>query len=116
MADPTVLPSSVARMRPDDLKLSPGPTPPRRLRCRLLAVDVRRTRQGQSWARLDLSWRGRVIQAVVFPAQWRALRAVPDLEVGSSYVVVGSVAFREGVPVIQVLELREQVLRLVPNR
>ena len=98
---------------PDDLKFAPGERPPRRLRCRLVSVDLRHTQNGQSWATLDLSWRGRPIRAVVFPSQWRVLRVVPDLEVGQPYVVIGSVAFREGDPVLKVLELHEQVLRLV---
>ena len=93
----------------------PGERPPRRLRCRLLGVDLRRTRQGQSWAILDLSWRGRRLRAVVFPSQWRALRNVPDLEVGHRYVVIGSIGFSEGAPVVKVIELREQALHVVTS-
>ena len=114
MAEQTVSPGSVALLRPDDLKFAPGQSPPRRLRCRLVAVDLRRTEHGQSWAWLDLSWRGRTIRGAVFPRHWRALRTVPDLEVGQDYVVVGSIAFSEGTPVLNVLDIREQVLRLVP--
>jgi hypothetical protein len=115
MAEPTVIQGSVALLRPGDLKFAPGQSPPRRLRCRLVAVDLRRTQQGQSWAWLDLSWRGRTIRGAVFPRQWRALRAVADLEVGQPYVVIGSIAFHEGTPTLNILELREQVLRLVPS-
>jgi hypothetical protein len=115
MAESTVSPGSVALLRPDDLKFAPGRTAPKRLRCRLLAVDVRRTQQGQSWAWLDLSWRGRTIRGAVFPRHWRALRTVPDLEVGQDYVVIASIAFSEGRPMLNVLEIREQVLRLVPG-
>jgi hypothetical protein len=115
MAEPSVLQGSVARLRPGDLKFAPGQSPPRRLRCRLVAVDVRRTRQGQSWAWLDLSWHGRLIRAAVFPSRWRALRAVPELELGQHYVVIGSVAFSEGAAMLNVLDIREQVLRLVPG-
>jgi hypothetical protein len=115
MAESTVLHESVALLRPDDLKFSPGQSPPRRLRCRLVAVDLRRTQQGQSWAWLDLSWRGRTIRGAVFPRHWRALRTVPDLEVGQDYVVIASIAFSEGTPMLNVLEIREQVLRLVPG-
>ena len=49
------------------------------------------------------------------PRPWRALRSVPDLEVGHDYVVIGSIAFSEGTPVLNVLDIREQVLRLVPS-
>ncbi|HET7821708.1 MAG TPA: hypothetical protein VFL10_09290 [Ornithinibacter sp.] len=115
MAEPTVIQGSVALLRPGDLKFAPGQSPPRRLRCRLVAVDLRRTQQGQSWAWLDLSWRGRTIRGGVFPRHWRALRSVPDLEVGHDYVVVGSIAFSEGTPVLNVLDIREQLLRLVPS-
>ena len=115
MAEPSVLRGSVAPLRPGDLKFAPGQSPPRRLRCRLLSVDRRRTQQGQSWAWLDLSWRGRTIRGAVFPRQWQALRAVADLEVGQPYVVVGSIAFHEGTPHLTILEIREQVLRLVPD-
>jgi hypothetical protein len=115
MAESTVLHEPVALLRPDDLKFAPGQSPPRRLRCRLVAVDLRRTQQGQSWAWLDLSWRGRTIRGAVFPRHWRALRTVPELEVGQHYLVIGSVAFSEGGPVLNVLDIREQVLRLVPS-
>ncbi len=115
MAEQTVSLGSVALLRPDDLKFAPGQSPPRRLRCRLVAVDLRRTQQGQSWAWLDLSWRGRTIRGAVFPRHWRALRTVPDLEVGQDYVVTGSIAFSEGTPMLNVLDIREQVLRLVPG-
>ena len=115
MAEPTVSPGSVSLLRPDDLKFAPGQSSPRRLRCRLVAVDLRRTQHGQSWAWLDLSWRGRTIRGAVFPRHWRALRTVPDLEVGQDYVVIGSIAFSEGTPVLNVLDIREQVLRLVPD-
>jgi hypothetical protein len=115
MAAPTVSTAPVAPLRPDDLKFAPGTQPPRRLRCRLLAVDVRHTQQGQSWATLDLSWRGRRIRGAVFPSQRQALRAVAGLEVGNDYVVIGSVAFRDGSPVLHVHELHDQVLRLVPS-
>ena len=115
MAEPSVLQGSVALLRPGDLKFAPGQSPPRRLRCRLVAVDLRRTQQGQSWAWLDLSWRGRRIRAAVSPSLWRALRAVPDLEVGHDCVVIGSIAFSEGTPLLNVLDIREQVLRLVPS-
>ena len=47
MAESTVLHESVALLRPDDLKFAPGQSPPRRLRCRLVAVDLPRTQQGQ---------------------------------------------------------------------
>ncbi len=114
MAEQTVLHAPVALLRPDDLKFAPGQSSPRRLRCRLVAVDLRRTEHGQSWAWLDLSWRGRTIRGAVFPRHWRALRTVPDLEVGQDYVVVASIAFTEGTPVLNVLDIREQVLRLVP--
>jgi len=40
---------------------------------------------------------------------------VADLEVGQPYVVVGSIAFHEGTPHLTILEIREQVLRLVPD-
>src|SRR4028119_957213 len=43
MTEPTVSAGPVARMHPDDLKLAGGHTPPRRLCCRLLAGDGRRT-------------------------------------------------------------------------
>jgi hypothetical protein len=115
MAEPSMSTGSVALLSPDDLKFAPGERPPRRLRCRLLAVDVRHTQHGQSWATLDLSWRGRPLRAVVFPSQWQALRAVRDVEVGHDYVLVGSIAFREGDPVLKVLELHEQVLHLVTS-
>jgi hypothetical protein len=115
MAAPTVSAGPVARLLPDDLKFAPEQTPPRRLRCRLLAIDVRRTQKGQSWAWLDLVWQGRVLRAAVFPSHWRALRAVPDLEVGAHYVVVASVRVVDGIPLLQVHELREQALRLVPG-
>ena len=115
MAEQTYPVGSFALLRPDDLKFAPGQSPTRRLRCRLVAVDLRRTQHGQSWAWLDLSWRGRTIRGAVFPRHWRALRAVPDLEVGHDYVVVGSIAFSEGTPVLTVLDIREQVLRLVPG-
>ncbi len=113
MAEPTVHQGSVAPLRPGDLKFAPGQSPPRRLRCRLLAVDMRRTQQGQSWAWLDLSWRGRTIRGAVFPRQWRALRAVAALEVGQPYVVIGSIAFHEGTPTLNILEVRDPVLQLV---
>ena len=115
MAEPSVLQGSVALLRPGDLKFAPGQSPPRRLRCRVVGVDLRRTQQGQSWAVLDLSWHGHRIRAAVFPSQWRALRAVPHLEVGQDYVVIGSIVFSEGTPMLHVLELHEQVLRLVPS-
>jgi hypothetical protein len=115
MAEPTVIQGSVALLRPGDLRFASFRSPPRWLRCRLVAVDLRRTQQGQSWAWLDLSWRGRTIRGGVFPRHWRALRSVPDLEVGHDYVVVGSIAFSEGTPVLNVLDIREQVLRLVPS-
>ena len=51
----------------------------------------------------------------VFPRQWRALRTVPDLEVGQDYVVIGSIAFSEGTPCSTSSSIREQVLRLVPS-
>jgi deoxyinosine 3'endonuclease (endonuclease V) len=115
MAEPSISTGSVALLCPDDLKFAPGEGPPRRLRCRLVTVDVRNTQHGQSWATLDLSWRGRPLRAVVFPSQWRALRAVRDVEVGHDYVVIGCIAFREGEPVLKVLELHEQVLHLVTS-
>ena len=115
MAEPSVSTGSLALLCPDDLKFAPGERPLRRLRCRLVAVDVRHTQHGQSWATLDLSWRGRPLRAVVFPSQRQALRAVRDVEVGHDYVVIGCIAFREGEPVLKVLELHEQLLRLVPD-
>ena len=114
MAAPSISTAPVARLRPDDLKFAPGSSPPKRLLCRLLAVDLRHTQQGQSWAWLDLSWRGRRLRAAVFPSQWQTLRAVPELEVGNDYVVIGSVSFREGVPSLHVHEVDEPVLRLEP--
>lgn len=113
MAEPTVSSGSVPRLRRDDLTSCAQGAAPRRMLCRLLAADVRRTQQGQSWATLELSWRGRTIRAVVFPRAWRALRAVPDLEVGRSYVVVASVGFRDGAPVLDVHEVHELLLHLV---
>jgi len=115
MAEPSVSTGSVAPLCPDDLKFAPGERPPRRLRCRLVAVDLRHTQHGQSWATLDLSWRGRPLGAVVFPSQWRALRNVPDLEVGRHYVVIGSISFREGDPVLKVMELHEPAVHLVTS-
>ncbi len=115
MAPPIASSSPVVRLRPDDLKFTPGSSPPKRLHCRLLAVDLRHTQQGQSWAWLDLSWRGRRLRAAVFPSQWQTLRAVPELEVGIHYVVIGSVSFNEGVPSLHVHEVHEPVLRLVPH-
>ena len=114
MAAPSLSSAPVARLRADDLKFAPGSSPPKRLLCRLLGVDVSHTQQGQSWAWLDLSWRGRRLRAAVFPSQWQTLRAVPELEVGNDYVVIGSVSFREGVPSLHVHEVDEPVLRLVP--
>jgi hypothetical protein len=107
--------ASVARLRPDDLKFAPGSSPPKRLHCRLLAVDLRQTSQGQSWAWLDLAWHGRRLRAAVFPSQWRALRAVRELEVGEHYVVVGSVTFHEGLASLNVHELHRPAVRLVPS-
>ena len=115
MAEPSVSTGAVAPLCPDDLKFAPGERPARRLRCRLVAVDVRHTQHGQSWATLDLSWRGRPLRGVVFPSQWRAVRNVPDLEVGRHYVVIGSITFREGDPVLKVIELQEQALHLVTS-
>ena len=115
MTEPIVSAGPVARMHPDDLKLAAGHTPPRRLCCRLLAVDVRRTQHGQSWASLELLWRGRVLRGAVFPREWRALRVVPDLQVGNDYVLIGSVGFRDSTPLILVQEISEQVLRLVSS-
>ena len=115
MAESTAYSAPVARLRPDDLKFSPGSSPPKRLHCRLLAVDLRHTQQGQSWAWLDLSWRGRRLRAAVFPSQWRALRVVRELEVGEHYVVIGSVSFHEGLASLNVHELHHPALRLVPS-
>ncbi len=115
MAAPTVSTAPVGRLRPDDLKFAPGSSPPKRLHCRLLEIDLRHTQQGQSWAWLDLSWRGRRLRAAVFPSQWQALRAVRGLEVGEHYVVVGSVSFHDGIPSLNVHELHDPALRLVPG-
>src|SRR5512140_2814420 len=103
MAEPTASSASASRLRPDDLKFAPGSSPPKRLHCRLLAVDLRHTSQGQSWAWLDLAWRG------------RPLRAVRELELGEHYVVVGSVSFHEGLASLIVHDLHRPVLGLVPR-
>ncbi len=115
MAPTTASGVPVTRLRPADLTFAPGSTPPKRLHCRLLAVDLRQTSQGQSWAWLDLAWRGRRLRAAVFPSQWRALRAVRELEVGEHYVVVGSVSFHEGPASLKVHELHHPALRLVTS-
>lgn len=115
MAQTSAPSGPVARLRPDDLKYAPGRSPSRRLHCRLLAVDLRQTSQGQSWARLDLAWRGRRLRAEVFPSQWRALRAVRELEVGEHCVVIASVGFDDGSASLTVHELHRPALRLVPG-
>ncbi|MFL6078355.1 MAG: hypothetical protein ACJ714_00365 [Ornithinibacter sp.] len=115
MAAPTVSTAPVARLRPDDLKFAPGGSAPKRLHCRLLAVDLRHTQQGQSWALLDLAWRAHRLRAAVFPSQWQALRAVRELQVGERYVIIGSVRFSDGIPSLNVHELHQPALRLVPS-
>ena len=80
------------------------------LKVRVVEVLSRSTPAGDPWSVVVGVWRGRTVRCVVFPTIWALLVEHPS--VGDGAVVRGILNFRDGQPVVQVLDLIR--LRLQP--
>jgi hypothetical protein len=65
-------------------------------------VDLKSTKAGAPWAVLECQWRGHWLRCVVFPRAWAIFERPSP---GDAVLVRGELAFRDGQPVICVLEL-----------
>lgn len=75
---------------------------PVHLWARVTRIEPRMTSQDLPWAILHLTGQHLKVRGLVFPNQWDA---APPLNVGQLCSVFGTLAFRDGDPVLRVLRI-----------
>jgi DNA polymerase III alpha subunit len=69
---------------------------------RVTFVETKTTKSGQPWAVLNGQWRRHNLRCLVFPGLWATLE--PPVQ-GEAVVVRGNLSYRDGEPVVWVLNL-----------
>lgn len=103
-----------AVLRVSDLSGPASAGMPRVFDARLVRIETRITSLGLPWRVLTFEWRSdHELRCPLFPTQWAT---TPTLLIGRTCRVVGTVSFRDRIPAIRVLAVRESAGRHARGR